>query len=127
MAAQQLEPPRQTWTCRAPTLYPESVVLPLRLGEALLGTSPPAGSAMRIQALSWFASGQVDHRQRYHGAAMGTEAEIRSFSGTGLRAPPKRPLGAHPVRGSRHVPTPILGLALTRHAGCRAGPRAGYS
>lgn len=29
---------------------------------------------MRIQALSCSSQAQVDHRQRYHGAAMGTEA-----------------------------------------------------
>jgi hypothetical protein len=35
----------------------------------------PAGrNAMRIQALPCSSRAQVDHRQRYHGAAMGTEA-----------------------------------------------------
>jgi hypothetical protein len=29
---------------------------------------------MRIQALSCSSRAQIDHRQRYHGAAMGTEA-----------------------------------------------------
>jgi hypothetical protein len=29
---------------------------------------------MCIQALSLLVAGPVDHRQRYHGAAMGTEA-----------------------------------------------------
>jgi len=36
--------------------------------------SPPAGNAMRVQALSLLVARQVDHRQRYHRAAMGTEA-----------------------------------------------------